>query len=208
MGSDVRPIWHEPCLSGARSTVEETTMHRDPPPDRPPLSQPREDLAPTNATRVRRARLLETPHCTIDWDDERSLVWFIRTALPYRRTADIVRERMLVHRALGKAARARVLVDLRAVALYDDPSCEGAIAALRRVLFSGGERMAILAGTAIGVLQARRHVREDGFRVEVFSREEDALAFFGATSKRAPGAGGDGAAPALPSWGSGPFRLR
>jgi hypothetical protein len=153
-------------------------------------------------------RLLETPYCTLDWDEDRSLVWFVRTAVPYRRAADIVREGMLVHRAFAKAGRARVLVDLRAGALCDDPAFEAAITTLRRVLFSGGERMAILAGTAIGVLQARRHVREDGFRVEVFSREEDALAFFDATSKRAPRAGEGGVPPPLPSWGSGPFRLR
>lgn len=122
--------------------------------------------------------LLETLYSTIHWDRARSLVRFARTAVPYRTTADIGREGMLVHRALEKAGRARLLVDLRAVAPRNDRAFEVAITAFRRKLFGGAGQMAILVGTAVGVLQVKRHMREDGFRAEVFSDEREALAFF------------------------------
>jgi hypothetical protein len=134
-------------------------------------------------------RLLRTPYCTIDWDGARSLVRFVRTRLPYASIADIVHEGTEVERALESVGRSRLLVDLRAVVPRNDPDFEVAIAAFRRKIFRGGGRMAILVRTAVGALQVKRHMREDGFHVEVFSQEDEALSFF------APDHPGSGVAP-------------
>lgn len=147
-------------------------------PSRP--SEPRAHAAARGPASSERALLLETRCCTIHWDEARALVWFARTALPYRTTAEIGRDGMLVHRALEKTGRGRLLVDLRAVAVHGDSAFDVSFAMFRRKLFRGGDRMAILVGTAIGLLQAQRQMREGGFLVEVFSDEREALAFFSA----------------------------
>ncbi len=56
------------------------------------------------------------------------------------------------------------------------PSSEHAIVKFRRKLFGGGQQVAVLVRTAMGALQVKRHVREDGFAVEVFTNESMALA--------------------------------
>jgi hypothetical protein len=156
--------------------------------------EPRADRASVNGTHASR-RLLETPYSTIYQDTERRLTRFVRTALPYATVEDITLEGIVVQRALDKAGRARLLVDLRVVAARDDPVFEAAIARFRAKLLHGGARTAILVRTAMGALQVKRHLREDGLRVEVFDQEEDALAFFDLV-------------PRAPSQDRGPFLLR
>lgn len=121
--------------------------------------------------------LLETPYCKIDCDAEHALARFVRTGLPYARIEDIDRDGVAVERALDGAGNIRLLVDLRAVAPRDDPDFEAAIVGFRRKLVSGKERVAILVQTAVGALQVKRHMREDGFQVGVFVQEEEAIAF-------------------------------
>ena len=153
--------------------------------------------APGSRVHPAGARMLETPYCTIAWDDERALARFVRTALPYATPADIALEGILVQRALEKAGRGRLLVNLRAVAMRNDPGFEAALTTFRRRLLRGGGRTAILARTAVGMLQVKRHAREDGFQVEVFDQEKAALAFFGTPAP----------SPLVSSWKHGPFYL-
>jgi len=147
------------------------------------------------APAVAGVRLLETRYCTLDLDEERALVRFVRSALPYATVADIDQDGTEIDLALEKVGRARLLADLRAAVARDDPGFERAMVRFRRKLFGGGGRMAILVRTAVGALQVKRHLREDGLVVEVFSTEDAALAFFDARSD------GQGC-------GSGPFHLR
>jgi len=123
------------------------------------------------------APLLVTPYATLSLEGGRSLVRFVRTELPYASLEDIEREGNEVERALAKAGKVRLLVDLRAVTPRDDPRFEVAIATFRRKVFGGGKRAAIVVRTAVGALQVKRHMREDGFAVEVFTEEAEALAF-------------------------------
>lgn len=135
-------------------------------------------------------RLLETPYCTIDWDLRHSLARFVRTELPYEGIADIESDGIEVQRVLEKAGRIRLLIDLRAITPRNDPSFEVAIASFRRKLLGGGQQVAILVRTAVGALQVKRHMREDGFQVEVFTQEEEALAFLGGRVGQVHAAGG------------------
>jgi hypothetical protein len=165
--------------------------------------------APGSRVNPAGARILETPYCRVEWDDERSLARFVRTALPYATPPDIALEGILVQRALEKAGRGRLLVDLRAVAMRNDPGFEAAIATFRRRLLRGSGRTAVLARTAVGMLQVKRYAREDGFQVEVFDQEEAALAFIETPASPGPRRGAEPApSPLVSSWKHGPFYLR
>lgn len=126
------------------------------------------------------APLLVTPYSTISWDTKHSLLRFIRSDLGYASIADIEHEGNEVERALERAGKVRLLIDLRTVSPRNDPSFELAIARFRRKLFGGGRPAAILVRTAAGALQVMRHMREDGLDVKVCTQEEEALAFLDA----------------------------
>jgi hypothetical protein len=136
----------------------------------------------------KREPLLATPHGTLTWDMNHSIGRFVRTSVAYASAADIAREAVLIERALEKAGQIRLLVDLRAASPRNDPAFEADIVKLRRKLCGGGQKVAILVCTAMGALQVKRHMREDGFAVEVFTQEAAALAYLAqrATSERVP----------------------
>jgi hypothetical protein len=160
------------------------------------------------SSRLRRAkvRLLETPYGSIDWDGMCTLARFVRTELPYATIADIDEEGIAIERVLEGAGKIRLLVDLRLIVPRNDPGFEVAIANFRRRLLGGRERIAILVRTAVGALQVKRHMREDGFHVEVFTNEEEALAYLDMRpSERAPCSHQDWPAPRSRSMGRGLF---
>jgi len=153
------------------------------------------ELAPLSSIRLK-GRMFETPYCSIDWDGTRGLARFVRTGLPYATIAAIDEDGMAIQRVLERAGKIRLLVDLRPVKPRNDPSFEVAIANFRRRVLGGRQRVAILVRTAVGALQVKRHIREDGFHVEVFTSEEEALAYLDMRpSERAPCASHDGPAP-------------
>ena len=133
------------------------------------------------------APLLATAYGSIIWDTNHSIARFVRTSLGYATVEDIEREGTLVERALQKAGKIRLLVDLRAAIPRNDPEFEADIVKFRRKLWGGGQKIAILVNTAMGALQVKRHMREDGVTVEVFTQEAAALAYLAqrATPERA-----------------------
>src|SRR5262249_1855834 len=122
-------------------------------------------------------RLLETPYGRLEADHVRGFYRFTRTELPYPSTAVVDHEANEIDLVLDRYGRPRLLVDVRAAAPRNDPTFEAAVAKLRRKLFKGSERMAIVVRTAVGALQVKRHMREDGLSVEVFQTEEEAIAY-------------------------------
>jgi hypothetical protein len=120
--------------------------------------------------------LLKTPYGTLTWDATHSIAWYSRSSVGYASLEDIERESLEIERALQRAGKIRLLVDLRAATPRNDPEFEQAIVKVRRKLFGGGQQVAVLVRTAMGALQVKRHVREDGFAVEVFTNESMALA--------------------------------
>ena len=131
--------------------------------------------------------LHSTPYGSSTWDAKNAIARFVRSSVAYATVADIEQEGRGVERALAKAGKVRLLVDLRAATPRNDPAFEVAIARFRSKLLGGGQQVAILVQTAMGALQVKRHMREDGFPVEVFTQEEEALAFLDARiSERTP----------------------
>lgn len=76
-------------------------------------------------------------------------------------------------------AETYLLIDLRRSVGRNDPEFETQLAERRRELFRRFKRSCVLVQTAIGRLQVKRHVDEDGFgdRVSVFDNEAAALAW-------------------------------
>jgi len=121
-------------------------------------------------------RLLETPFSTIELDRHNLLVRFTRSEQPFATAAEIDHESNEIERVLEKFRRSRLLVDLRAaVPMRDDPAFEAAMIRFRQKLLRGSDRAVILVRTAVGALQVKRHMREDGSSVEVFQGEDEAL---------------------------------
>lgn len=128
--------------------------------------------------------LLATPYCTITWTRNPSIMRFVRSDTPFPSIQRLEQERIDVEEVLYKWGRSRLLVDLRAAAPCVDPAFEAPLARLRRGVLQGGERTAILVRTAVGALQVKRHMREDGLHAGVFHDEEEALAYLEARSAR------------------------
>jgi hypothetical protein len=143
--------------------------------ERCPVSAPRSH-GPESHVRVS-SRLLETAYGIIDWDRQHNVVRFTRTETPYPSTAVIDHEAMEIERALERVRSVRLLADLRQAAPRNDPEFEAAMKGFRRKVFERAERAAVVVRTAVGALQVKRHMREDGFRVEVFQSEEEALSY-------------------------------
>jgi hypothetical protein len=70
-----------------------------------------------------------------------------------------------------------LLVDTRAAPPRNDAEFEATFARLRARMFNGFAPRAVLMRSTAGQLQARRHAREDGIELEVFTQETDALAY-------------------------------
>lgn len=143
--------------------------------DHAPMSAPRSGYIGSGQ------RLLETPYGSIEADHLRGFHRFTRTEVPYPSNTAVEIEANEIERALDRCGRPRLLIDLRAAAPRNDPGFEVAVAKLRRKLFKGNERTAILVRTAVGALQVKRHLREDGFPGEVFQSEEEAIAYLEAS---------------------------
>lgn len=122
-------------------------------------------------------RVLTTEYCTLDFDPVRSIVRFTRLPPAYATVDEIHAEAARIREARALLGHGqRVLVDLRAVMPRNDPAFEQAIADVRRAIFAGASRAAILVQTAVGALQTQRHTREDGMGVRVFEDERAAMA--------------------------------
>jgi hypothetical protein len=123
-------------------------------------------------------RLLATRHFAIDLDRARRLIRATRSGVPFESIEEIDLEVARLGAALDRMhGEWRLLVDLRAVPLRNDPAFEMAIQRLRRRLLAGAARAALLVRTAVGALQVTRHVREDHGDAEVFDDEARALAY-------------------------------
>ncbi|MCC6876326.1 MAG: hypothetical protein IT378_18605 [Sandaracinaceae bacterium] len=109
------------------------------------------------------------------------VVLLTRTARPFDTIADVEREYGAVVAALGRVPKARgsLVVDLRDAPPRNDPAFEDAVARLRKRIFEGFARTAVVVRTASGKLQVQRHAKDDHHAVEVFTSLEEALTALG-----------------------------
>jgi hypothetical protein len=118
---------------------------------------------------------------TDDWVslllDESGVLRYVRTETPYLSNAQMAAIHAKLARLCDSAGRDRhpLLVDMRRAPLNNDPAFEKVAERARALLIRDFTRLAVLVRTAVGSLQVKRHLREDGLPFPVLSSEAQAL---------------------------------
>ena len=125
------------------------------------------------------AVLLSTPQITLTADADTRLVRYVRTSVPYPDLEEYERLHERAGHALDLLGRKRhvLLVDMRGATLNNDPAFERAAGRCRQLLVRDFRRLAVLARTAVGVLQIGRHIREDSLDSLIFNDETAAISY-------------------------------
>lgn len=107
------------------------------------------------------------------------IVRVVRSSLGFS-TIDSLREQHLGLIArldrLGRKNRS-LLIDLRDAPGRRDPEFETLMRELRPKMFAGFRRIGVLTASALGMLQVRRHTREDGVEALTSTNEGELISF-------------------------------
>jgi hypothetical protein len=116
-------------------------------------------------------------------DPGRRLLILTRTGEPYA-SIEAMRESFLkLDESISYVSRPRtvLLVDSRQAPARNDPAFEAEFARLRKHLLRDLQKTATVVLTAVGILQANRHVRGDELPMGIFTDMGEALAYLGVT---------------------------
>ncbi len=115
----------------------------------------------------------------VEVDASKKLARFTRTTATFPSLAQLERSFGDGSAALEQLDRARygLFVDLRDARGSNDPAFEHAMVRARRRLMTGFRRVAVLVKSASGALQVRRHAKEDGVEMGVFTDENELLTY-------------------------------
>ncbi|MDI1432288.1 hypothetical protein [Polyangium sorediatum] len=129
---------------------------------------------------------LETPYHVVETDGSGHILIMRRTPRDYPDTWMMEQDLEAVIATLDEIGRDRkkLLVDLREGPRRNDPQFEDTMRRFRPRLFRGFRGAAIIVKTAVGALQVKRHLREDGAGAEVFHDEAEALEYLRGQSVR------------------------
>jgi len=129
---------------------------------------------------------LETPYFVLETDSSGLVLRLRRKPAEYTDVPTMEADTEIVVSLFDKLGRDRkkLLVDLRDGPRRNDPQFEDAMQRLRPRFFRGFRGAAVLVRSAVGALQVKRHMREDGFGVEVFFDEQEAIDFLRGQSVR------------------------
>jgi hypothetical protein len=113
----------------------------------------------------------------------------IRSSQPFVSEEDVEAGCTPVQLILDQLGRARhdLLLDTREAIANNDPVFESWFAAHRRRMCMGFRRAALVAKTAVGGLQNRRLIQQDGTPVVIFASMEEATAYLGGAGSVPPG---------------------
>jgi hypothetical protein len=130
--------------------------------------------------------VLETPFYVVEVDGSGLIVRARRKDVDYPDVAAMESDLHAVCTVLDQVGRDRkkLLIDLRDGPRRNDPAFEEAMSRARPRLFRGFRGAAVLVKTAVGALQVKRHLREDGVGAEVFYEEQEALEYLRGQSVR------------------------
>lgn len=122
---------------------------------------------------------LRNAYVVVTVDDKAKLVRITRTAAPFPSAQELLAQWEEVNTALDRIGRKgrSLLADLRLGPARNDPDSEQAMRKVVSKLHHGFQRNAVLVRMAAGLLQIRRHAREDGIDRLVTDSEEAALAY-------------------------------
>lgn len=126
--------------------------------------------------------VLRTPYFVVSIDEksvQNQIIRVMRTHATFP-TIDVVRQQHLL--LISRLDRFRrndrsVLVDLREAPARRDPEFEAVMKELRPKMFVHFRRIGVLTASALGLMQVRRHSREDGIASLTSTSEAELLAF-------------------------------
>lgn len=123
--------------------------------------------------------LWRCPHMGVRIDRAAALVRIERTALAFTSPEEVESVWRESARVLDRERRPKLalLVDLRAAPGRNDPAFEAAMIRVRPLVMRDFRRTAILISTGAGLLQIKRHIREDGIERMVGSDEAELVAY-------------------------------
>lgn len=123
--------------------------------------------------------VLRTPYFVVTVDEEPALIRITRTGEAFASAKEAQSRWLEVSAALDQAGRQDrcLLTDLRLGPARNDPAFEAAVRSVVPKLHQGFRRNAVLVRLAVGVLQIRRHAREDGVERLVTDSEDAALVY-------------------------------
>lgn len=107
----------------------------------------------------------DSPYYRVELED--GYVRVRRTAQVWADIGALDAEHADLERALATLRGVPLLVDLRDAPGRNDPGFEERMRTHRQMIFRGAPRACVLVRSAAGVLQVRRHMKEDGFEGRV-----------------------------------------
>jgi hypothetical protein len=126
--------------------------------------------------------LLNNPYFVVVAEDTGGymLVRVTRTRMGFASVAAIREQHNLLITKLDRFGRKNrfLLIDLREAPGRRDPDFEAAMKELRPRMLGGFKRVGVWTASALGLMQVRRHTREDGIDAMTSTNEADLRAFF------------------------------
>lgn len=126
--------------------------------------------------------VLRNPYFVVTLDDRSTsnqIVRMVRSSAGFA-SIEALREQhlQLIARLdrLGRKNRC-LLIDLRDAPGRRDPEFEAVMRELRPKMFAGWRRIGVLTASALGMMQVRRHTREDGVEALTSTSEPEVLSF-------------------------------
>jgi hypothetical protein len=116
-------------------------------------------------------------------DAGRKLVILTRTSVSYVSIEAMQDAFSKMEEATAYISRPRttLLIDSRQAPARNDPAFEAEFGRLRKLFLRDFQKIATVVSTAVGILQASRHVRVDEMPVGIFNEPGEALAYLGVT---------------------------
>lgn len=123
--------------------------------------------------------VLRNPFFTVALDEAAAIARITRSAEPFPTPAEASNRWLEVSASLDRVGRKgrSLLTDLRLAPARNDPAFEQAVLAVIPRIHHAFRRNAVVVRLAAGVLQVRRHARQDRVDRLVTSSEEEALAY-------------------------------
>ncbi len=126
--------------------------------------------------------LLNNPYFVVVVEDGGgyTLVRVTRTRMGFASVAAIREQHNLLISKLDRFGRRGrfLLIDLREAPGRRDPDFEAVMKELRPKMLGGFKRVGVWTASALGLMQVRRHTREDGIDALTSTSEADLRAFF------------------------------
>lgn len=121
-------------------------------------------------------------HLLVEEVGVRRVIRVVRTDVPFASLLELRQVFSELNRVLDRVDRSAygLLVDTRNAPPRNDPGFEEAFRPLRKQVFQGFRRRAVLVRSLVGRLQVERHAREDGVTLATFVDEDEAIGWLAA----------------------------